>query len=73
MAVRGKVEGAFLWGLEEVASVLGISPAHVRRLADAGKLPRPIKLGRAVRWRVRDIEGFVESGRPATSTRRAKR
>jgi predicted DNA-binding transcriptional regulator AlpA len=27
-----------------------------------GSLPRPLRLGRSLRWRTTDIEGFIENG-----------
>lgn len=36
----------------DVAKLLGCSTRHVRRLADAGRMPRPLAtIGRLVRWR----------------------
>lgn len=34
-----------------VAEMLGCSTRHIYRLSDAGKMPRPVKLGALVRWR----------------------
>jgi excisionase family DNA binding protein len=49
---------------EQVARVLGISRAHVFRLASSGRLPRSIRLGRAVRWDRRTIERWLDAGAP---------
>lgn len=49
---------------EEVADVLGISRAHVFKLHSSGRLPRPVKLGRAVRWPRRDLEEWLAAGAP---------
>ncbi len=53
-----------------VAELLGCSPRHVRRLADSGAMPRPIHLGRLVRWRKADVDQWLAAGCP--SCRRAK-
>jgi len=36
-----------------VAGIYDCSPRHIYRMADAGKIPRPVKLGSLVRWRLR--------------------
>jgi predicted DNA-binding transcriptional regulator AlpA len=48
-----------------VAALLGISARHVFRLADAGKMPRPLRLGSAVRWDLDMIEKWISSGCPS--------
>ena len=44
-------EPAALLDVSAVAALLNCSPQHARRLADAGKMPRPLKLGALLRWR----------------------
>lgn len=46
--------------LSDVAKILCVSERTVRRLRDAGKLPRPIKIGRQLRWRSGDIERYLK-------------
>jgi len=46
---------------EEVAAQLGVSLRTVARLADTDELPR-VRIGRAVRFRERDVAGIVASG-----------
>lgn len=43
----------------EVAGLLSISRRTVWRLTSTGELPKPIKLGRASRWRRADLEAFI--------------
>ena len=50
--------------VEDVAAMLAISTRQVFRLADSGKMPRPLKLGGAVRWRKGDLETWIEKGCP---------
>lgn len=45
--------------VEEAAKLMGVSPSHLMRLADAGKAPRPIRLGAAVRFRKSQILEFL--------------
>ena len=49
---------------EEIAGLLGISRAHLWRLNSSGRLPRPIRLGRAVRWNRTTIEAWLAAGAP---------
>lgn len=49
---------------EEVADALGISRAHVFRLASSGRLPSSFRLGRAVRWDRATIEAWLAAGAP---------
>jgi excisionase family DNA binding protein len=39
-----------LLDVQQVAEILGISTRTVRRLADRGVMPRPVKLGALLRW-----------------------
>ncbi|HQM50459.1 MAG TPA: helix-turn-helix domain-containing protein [Candidatus Hydrogenedentes bacterium] len=56
---RGKVD--FL-KVDGVAEMLDCSVRSVYRLADAGKLPRPVRLGGMVRWNSADLEAWVAGG-----------
>jgi predicted DNA-binding transcriptional regulator AlpA len=42
-------------GAKQLAAMLCLSTRTLRRLASAGRLPSPLHIGRAVRWRVADI------------------
>lgn len=57
-----------LLAVNQLAELLGCSPRHCYRMADAGKLPRPIKLGSLVRWRADEIDAWVKGGCPAIRT-----
>ncbi len=35
---------------QELAQLLGVSERHLYRQHAAGKLPRPVRIGRCVRW-----------------------
>lgn len=56
---------ALLVTARDVAAMLGVSTATVWRLRSAGKLPPPLKVGGAVRWRKADIEAWVRAGCPS--------
>ena len=48
-----------------VAALCGCSARHIYRLADCGKIPRPLKIGALVRWRKDDIRLWIDAGCPA--------
>ena len=52
----------------EVGQLLGCSERHIRRMRSAGKLPRPVKIGGAVRYKRNDIEKWLELGCPDLKT-----
>lgn len=47
-----------------VAELCGCSARTVRRLADAGRMPRPLRLGSLVRWRRAELEAWIGAGCP---------
>ena len=57
--------------VHEVARMLSCSVRTVRRLADSGKMPRPIKLGALVRWSRATIHQWVCAGCPLIRRGRA--
>jgi prophage regulatory protein len=48
----------------ELARLLGISLRQTWRLNAAGKLPRPIRLGRSVRWNRQEVMDWFGAGCP---------
>lgn len=63
-----------LLDVRTVAALLDCSPRHVYRLADAGKMPRPMKLGALLRWSRAAIEAWIAEGcLPVRSARGAVR
>ena len=48
-----------------LADLLCCSTRHLYRLCESAKMPRPIKLGRLVRWRREEIDRWIEQGCPA--------
>ena len=43
-------EALALLTLDEVAALLRVSVSTIRRRVDAGELPAPVRVGRALRW-----------------------
>jgi excisionase family DNA binding protein len=55
-----------LLDVRAVAAMLDCSPRHVYRLADAGRMPAPVRIGALVRWRRTDIDNWLKDRCPAT-------
>ena len=55
-------EGCLLLSVEQIAALLGVSTRTVWRLASTFRMPQPLRLGRVVRWRSKDISIWVEAG-----------
>ncbi len=48
-----------------LAKLLAVSQRHVNALNASGRLPRPIRLVRSVRWLVTELEAWLEAGAPS--------
>ncbi len=47
-----------------VAKLLSISERHVWALSASGRLPRPVRYGRAVRWNLAELRAWQDAGSP---------
>ena len=61
-----------LASVPDVAEICGIAPETVRRLTDRGAMPMPVRLGRAVRYRLEQIESWINDGCPDLSKRKVQ-
>lgn len=52
------------YDVDDIAMLLKASTRHVRRLADSGAMPRPIHIGRLVRWQKSTIDEWIAKGCP---------
>ncbi len=60
--------GPAMLSVDDIATdYLGCSTRHVYRLADSGRMPRPVKLGSLVRWPRAVIEQWIADGCPKSS------
>jgi predicted DNA-binding transcriptional regulator AlpA len=50
--------------VKAVANLLGRSVASVQRDDNAGRIPRPIMIGRSKRWRCKELRAWVRLGCP---------
>jgi excisionase family DNA binding protein len=62
---RESSESSLLITVHDVAALLTCSARHVWRLADAGKMPRPYKIGALCRWDRTTVERWVAEGCPS--------
>lgn len=53
-----------LLNVTELAALTKLGPRTVWRFRDEGRLPAPVTLGRCIRWRRSDIEGWIMAGCP---------
>lgn len=63
MNAVGAVEAELL-NTREVSKLLSISPASVRRLDASGSMPKPIRLGKSLRWRRSELSSWIVAGSP---------
>lgn len=47
-----------------VARMLDVSARQVWRLLAGGRIPRPVKIGRSVRWRSAELREWIADGCP---------
>jgi len=68
--VNGKCERGqpILIGADELAAMLSLSTRTVRRHDSAGKIPRPLHVGGAVRWAYQECCDWISHGCPDRST-----
>jgi excisionase family DNA binding protein len=57
-------EQSCLIDVGKVAVLLACSVKQIYRMADSGRMPRPVKLGRLNRWRRDEIEAWIQAGCP---------
>ena len=62
---RAQAVSAELLDVQDVAALLHCSARHVYRLSDAGRMPRPVRLGALVRWRRQVVLDWIAAGCPA--------
>jgi predicted DNA-binding transcriptional regulator AlpA len=52
----------------DVAEFCSIAPETVRRMTERNAMPQPVRLGRAVRYRMGDIESWINAGCPSSGS-----
>lgn len=49
---------------EELAKLMQVSERTLWRLLSGGKLPKPVRIGRSTRWRLAEVNDWIERGCP---------
>jgi predicted DNA-binding transcriptional regulator AlpA len=62
-AVRDDHQRAMM-SVDDVAMEIGCCSRSVRRWADSGRMPKPVKLGSLIRWPRAVIEQWIAEGCP---------
>lgn len=57
----------------ETAELLGISERHLWSLHAAGRVPRPVSLGRSKRWPIEELRSWLAAGSPSRDKWEASR
>jgi excisionase family DNA binding protein len=71
---EGAPEIPLLLTVRQVAELLNCSVRHIRRLADRGAMPQPVRIGALVRWERAELARWIEGGcRPVRATKGAVR
>ena len=63
-------DAGILVDVAEVAKICGLSRSAFYKLVSSGRAPKPIKLGRASRWRRQEIIDWIAAGCPHRDRRR---
>ena len=61
-----------LAGVPAVAEMCDVAPETIRRLTDRAAMPKPVRLGRSVKYRLDDIEAWINDGCPDLSKGRRR-
>ena len=73
MGTHTPTESARLLDIVAVATMLDVSRRHVYRLAGAGRMPRPTKLGGAARWECEANKSWIDAGCQTVDARQGGR
>lgn len=57
-----RATGRKLGDVKAIAEKLDCSPRHVYRMADASRMPSPLRLGSLVRWDLEEIDHWIAEG-----------
>lgn len=60
-------QGVQLIAAEEVAGILDVSTRTVWRLLSTGKLVQPLRIGGSVRWRLDEVQEWINNGCPVVT------
>ena len=64
----GREQAPLAISARQLATRMGVSLRHIRRADSAGLIPRPVHIGRSVRWPLHEINGWLTAGAPDRRT-----
>lgn len=64
MKTKNNCKPPLLLSAKELARLLGIHRSSVFALRNSGRLPKPVRLGRSVRWILAEIQEWISAGTP---------
>lgn len=53
---------------DDLAKILKVSKRSIWRMRSSHQLPEPVRIGGGVRWKLADIETWIENGCPASNS-----
>lgn len=51
--------------MHDVVALTGFARSHIHALVNTGRMPKPLKIGRSIRWRASDIDAWIDAGCPS--------
>lgn len=62
--------GPLLITVEEFAELMQLSVRTIWRLNSSGQVPKPVRIGGTVRWRLEEVRNWIAEGCPALPAKR---
>lgn len=59
------VDAAWLITANQLAALLGVSIRTLWRLRRTGKVPPPVRIGSCIRWRIEEVQAWLDAGCPS--------
>jgi excisionase family DNA binding protein len=56
------------WTPNQLAEYLQVNPRTIRRLIQTGELPRPVRIGRQLRWNEAAVQSILASNKTAAKS-----
>lgn len=66
----GEHSARMLITVDELASILGLSIRTIWRMLSKGNMLTPVRIGKNVRWRLYEVQMWIENGCPRPEGRR---
>ncbi len=54
-----------LTDIKGIAAMLNIGESTANRLDASGRLPMPVRIGKSKKWRIHEIQKWIQEGAPA--------